>query len=193
MAAYTKVQIIANAIALLGKGPIATISSGGDFASFAENMYDLTISSVLAKGNWRFATAIVALSQLVAEPPVDDWQYAYQLPATYLALVRLYPDSRQFQIYENKLMYANFNSASIEYRFLPDASRFPPHFVEFFTYYLASVIALTGGLTGDIVTRLENKADKALGSALATEGASNPNYAIRGVPYIHVRGAIGGK
>lgn len=187
--ATTRIKIISNAIALLGKGPITTVSSGGQFASFVNNMYDLTISSVLAKGNWRFATALIELSQSVNEPIVDDWQYIYQLPADYLTLVRLYPDNREFQIYQNKLLYSNYSELKLEYRFAPDESRFPVYFEEYFTYYLAVRLAPTAGITGETVKDLAEFANSAYVGAISVDGASHPNVGIPGVPYIDVRGA----
>lgn len=186
--ATTKIQIIRNAIAFLGEGSITTVSSGGQFASFAEDIYDLTISAVLAKENWRFATAIVSLSQLVNEPIVDEWMYIYQLPADYLSLIRLYPDNRDFQIYQNKLLYANVNELKVEYRFKPDESRFPRYFEEYFTYYLAGRLALTAGISKETVALLEKKEESAYKGAIAADGSSHPTNSIKDAPYINIRG-----
>jgi len=186
--ATTRIQIVRNAIAFLGEGSITTVSSGGQFATFAEDIYDLTISAVLAKDNWRFATAIIPLSRLESEPIVDEWKYIYQLPADYLSLIRLYPDNRDFQIYQNKLLYSNYSELKLEYRFKPDESRFPKYFEEYFTYYLSGRLALTAGISKEMIAILEKKEETSYKGAIAADGSSHPTISIKDAPYINVRG-----
>ena len=187
----SKIQIISNAISLIGKGPITTIADAGKFATFADSWYDMTLPSVLSQGNWRFATAIQSLSLLVDSPSVDDWAYAYQLPANYLSLVRLYPYSTDFMIYENKLLYSNFYASTglkVEFRFKPAESRFPDYFTEYFTYYLAQRLGMCASINSEILQQLKMWEMDAKSKAFGANGSSIPNQSIRSNPFIDVRG-----
>ncbi len=185
--AFTKIQIISNALSLIGKGPITAIADAGDFGKHAENMYDMTIESILAADDWRFATAIQELSKLVSVPIVDNWTYIYQLPANCLAIRRFYPDTRDFETYENGLIYSNTDNLYIEYRFKPDESRFPIFFVEYFIYYLAQTLALTASL-GEISAKLEEMTLGKYYRALASNASSHPTTSIKDNPVINARG-----
>lgn len=186
--ALTKVQIISSAANLLNKGPITSISSADVFASSAEDTFDYLLPSILAKKNWRFATALIQLSQKIEVPIVDEWQYIYTLPADYLALVRTYPYSLNFQIYQNQLLYTNLSELKIEYRFLPDISKLPAHFVEYFIWELAASMSLTGSSSESLYKTLALKANDLRIQATAADSQSHPNQAIVSHPFAEVRG-----
>lgn len=187
---FTKVQIISNALTLLGKGPITTISEAGEFAQAVEQAFDYLYPSAISKNAWRFATKIQQLSLTVDTPLVDRWQYIYQLPPDYLSLVRLYNNTLDFQIYEDKL-YTNVGSTSpiyIEYRFLPEVTALPSYFVEFFTYLLAENYATSISNQEHYIQIMSQKARLSLSEALAADSQSHPNEGIKHYPYINVRG-----
>ena len=94
----TRVQIISNALMQLGHKPITSLSGGDSLVVAADQIYDIKITSVLTRSNWRFATQIQQLSQL-AEAPPKPWKTAYQLPAGYLKMLILYPYMYAWDIY----------------------------------------------------------------------------------------------
>lgn len=185
--ALTKVQIISNAINLLNKGPITSISDGGVFSSAAESTFDYLYPSIISKSNWRFATKLIQLSLLVDEPIVDNWTKIFQLPPDYLALHRTYPYTLDFTIYENKKLYTNLSEMKLEYRFLPAVTLLPDYFVEYLTYELAANLGLSGAASESLYTKLVEKANKRRREATATDAKSHPNTAIISNPIIDAR------
>ncbi len=184
----TKAEIISRTVELLGKGPIASTLSAGKFAQVVDNFYELLLPATLAINNWRFATAIQQLSRLVAVPIVSDWSYAFQLPANFLALRRLYPHTTDFQIYENKLLYANASELTLEYRFVPDASRFPEYFVEYFIYRIGVRLAVFASADETTLGAFKGLEKEAYVSALFADGSSHPTQPIQSAPVIDCRG-----
>src|SRR6266568_640547 len=109
----------------------------------AESAYDLKLPAVLSLGNWRFATQIQQLAQLPNAPP-PPWKTIYLLPAGYLKTIRVYPNIYVWDIYADNQIYSYFDGTFLmEYIFQPDVSRFPAHFVDYFTYEISAYLALT--------------------------------------------------
>ncbi|MHA1447891.1 MAG: hypothetical protein ACTSP4_00525 [Candidatus Hodarchaeales archaeon] len=183
----TKVQIISSAVNLLNKGPITSIAGAGNFTTSAEDTFDYLLPSEISKHDWRFATAIAQLSRLVQTPIIDNYEYIYALPADYLTLVRLYPQTYDFQIYQNSTLYANATELKIEYRFVPDVTRLPSYFVEYFIDLLASRLALTGAASETLAADLIKMASEKKIEAMAVDAKAHPNIAIVDSPLIDIR------
>lgn len=187
MAIWDKVQIISLAVGLLGKGPITSIEQGGDLTKSASAWFDVLFPNEISQYNWRFATAIQQLAQIVPIPLINEWKYIYELPANYLALWKFHPIGTDFQIYENKNLYTNAATVKIEYRFLPDISRLPAYFVTYFATRLASIMALSGAQNKTYTKTTGDMADRLLIQALATDAQSHPNEAPLRNPFVQVR------
>lgn len=183
----TKIEIISRVNELLGKGPITTIAGSGKFAESIENMYDLLLPAILSVDNWRFATAIKPLSRLVATPIVSNYSYAFQLPADFLSLRRLFPHTLDFQIYENKLLYANRIELTAEYRFKPDESRLPESFVLFFIYRLAGMMAISASIDDETSAKINRSEEIFYKNALFADSSSHPSLAIQSNPFLECR------
>lgn len=189
--AYTKIEIISLALTALGKGPVTSLAGAGEFAAAADNVFDMLLEAELSAGNWRFATAITQLSQLVATPPSDEWTYAYQLPGNYLACLKLDPHI-DYQIYEDKIYTNTSTTLYMEYRFKPEYSRLPSYFVKFFMYELASYLALAVANQPKYADQMQAKRDDAYALASFADSSSHPAVGFQNNPFIDVRYNGGG-
>ena len=135
----TDISMCSNALLLIGHSTISSFTDPGAGPEVAANLYDTTYENLLTQHRWRFATAKRQLSQLTSSP-LNEWQYAYTLPADYLTGFRVYP-STDYEIYENKL-YSNENEIAIDYIFKPDESRLPAYFVKLMEFHLAAQFAI---------------------------------------------------
>lgn len=187
--ALTKIQIISNALILLGKGPVTTIAGAGDFGAAADSWYDLLKESVLAKNNWRFATKIQALTKLVETPVVDLYSYSYLLPSDYLSVWRLYPNTLDFQLYGNQRLYSSVDGLVMEYRYAPDPSLWPYYFIEYFVVELAEKLALAVAKSEAYAQEMRALKQAALPQALNADAQAHPNSVLAFDPFIEVRGA----
>lgn len=194
--AVTKTIVVSNALALLGHKPIMTLDEPDDLTVAAEQAFDMLLPSVLSSGNWRFAVQIAQLSRLVETPPAGSyWNTVYQLPAGYLANIRVYPQNYAYDIYENSKLYTNwYGDVWMEYVFQPDVSKLPPHFVNYFCYEIAAYLALSNAQKPEYYNTLEQKRIQAQAMASATDAKNRPNFSQVDFPVLsnrYIGGVIG--
>lgn len=189
----TKTVIISNAISVLGHKPIITLDDADDLVVAAEQAFDMLYPSVLAMGNWRFATQIAQLSKSVEVPPSgSNWSTVYLLPAGYLKNIRVYPQNYAYEIYENNKLYTGWNGAVwMEYIFQPDVSKLPPQFVQYFTMEIAAYLALSNAQKPEYYNVIEGRRIQALAMASATDAQNRPNFSQVDFPVLSNRN-IGG-
>ncbi len=184
--AWNKIQIISLSLQLLGKNAIESIEAAGDYANAASAHFDLLLPAELSKFNWRFATALVQLARMVEVPLVDTWRYVYQLPADYLSLWKMYPQTI-YQIYENKKLYANVDTLKVEYRFMPAISLLPAYFVQYLSTRLAQILAVSVAENKTYADRMEKDAGMWLLQALSADAQAHPNQSTVNNPFVDVR------
>lgn len=189
----SKVNIISNALIQLGHSPISSLIDGDELVVAAESAYNLKLPSVLATGNWRWAVQIQPLEQIIADlPSYIPWQAVYQLPAGYLKTIRLYPNIYVWDIYENDKIYAYYDGPlAMEYVFQPDVSKFPAHFVDYFTYEISALLALTNAQKTEYYAALEAKRILQQAMAMAIETQNRPQFSQVNIPVLNNR-YIGG-
>jgi len=187
----TRVQIISQALTLMGKKPIMNLTNQSDIVTAADNAFDYLLQATLSEGFWRFATRIVVLNLNVNVPIGGYWMYSYQLPADYLKLVHLWPQNYDFEMYENFQMYSNFNNSSqplyLEYVFAPVISNLPPYFVKYFAYELAAYLALNNAQKPDYYQVLDNKKGIELAIAQAADAQNRPQTPLQSAPMLQRR------
>tara|TARA_R110000850_G_scaffold212078_3_gene337823 strand:+ start:52 stop:708 length:657 start_codon:yes stop_codon:yes gene_type:complete len=183
----TKVQIISNALLQLGHAPISSLSGGDKLVVAAESVYDIKITSVLSRSNWRFATQIQQLSVL-AETPPSQWETTYALPAGFLKTIRMYPNIYNWDIYADQKIYALYTGdLFMEYIFLPDVSLFPAHFVDYFTYEISTALALSNAQKAEYYPLLNSQRIQQQGLAMAIEAQNRPNFHQADIPVLNQR------
>ncbi len=85
----TKIDLISNALILIGDNPINSVIGDSRAQTVAANLYDNIVQNELTKHRWGFARRKAQLSLLVDEPIDDDWRSIYQLPSELLVLIKL--------------------------------------------------------------------------------------------------------
>lgn len=135
----TSISICSNALLLIGHGTISSFTEGGSGAEVASNLYESSYENVLTMHRWRFASGKAALSRLTATP-LNDFDYAFQLPANNLLVNRVFPDS-DYEIFEDKI-FSDQLTLEIDYVFKPDESKLPAYFVKLMEFHLASQFAV---------------------------------------------------
>lgn len=185
--AWSKLDIINLALNILNRGSVNQLIDSGDFADSAERAFDVLYPSEIAGYSWRFATKIVQLSVLVGAPPIQNWNYVLQLPNDYLSCVTIYPRVA-FQIYEDNVIYCNFNTIQMEYRFLPNVTRLPAYFVNYFSLLLAQRFAKTVADNSALSGELTDEVSLARAQALFIDSQSHPTPRMISRPVIDVRG-----
>lgn len=181
----TKVEILSNALALLGQKPINSLTNQNNITTAAEQAFDFLLPVILSTGFWRFATKIVELSQLNITPPVTQWAYAYQLPGDFLKLVRLYPHNWAYELYTDRIMYSNIEGPQyIEYIFQPDVGQLPFYFNAYLVYRVAEYLALSSAQNVQFSQKLKEDMGVAMGVALAADCQNRPNTPMISQPII---------
>jgi hypothetical protein len=185
--AQSKVNIISNAIALMGHAPIVSLINSDQMVVAAEQAFDMLYPAVLAENNWRFATQIQQLSESVEVPPTP-WKTIYLLPAGWLKTIRVYPNIYVWDIYENSKIYAQYQGEFfMEYVFQPDISKLPVHFVKYFVYEIAAYLALSSAERPDYYAQLEAKRISAYAMCAAIEAQNRPQFTQVTFPVLNNR------
>ena len=189
--ALTKVQIISNAISLLGKGITQSLVNQPPIVATAEQAFDMLFPSDISTAFWRFATRIIELQQLNFTPVGGYWMYAYQIPADYLEMVHLYPQTYDWEIYQNSWLFSNFNNQYqplfMEHQFLPLIANLPPYFCEYFAYRIAAYLAISTAQSVEYASYLDNKANYFKSVAQAKDAQNRPQTPMQNAPAITKR------
>ena len=181
----TKVQIISNALSLLGQKPIISLVNQNSITTAAEQAYDFLVPYILSTGFWRFATKIQQLSKLVAVPIVSDWNYIYQLPADYLKLVRLYPHNYAYEIFEQRQMYSNVQGPLyLEYVYQPAPAEQTYGFNGYLIYRIAEYLALSNAHNVQFSAKLQADMGVAMAVGLAADAQNRPQTPLISQPII---------
>ena len=106
-----RVQLISNALILLGDRPIASISENTTGALLGANLFENTYLSMLQNHRWRFSIKAQSLSKLSAKPNTG-YNTAFQLPDDMLYIVKA--DTRDYTIYGNEL-HCNQEAILLDY------------------------------------------------------------------------------
>ena len=180
----TSIEICSNALNLIGHGSIASFTDGGAGANIADALYETTYKDLLSQHRWRWASAKVGLSQLVATP-VNTWGYAYQLPANYIIATSIYP-SMDYEIYEDKL-YTNSQTVDLDYVYHAPEAEMPAYFQRVLEFMLASVFAIAITDNSSKAEEYRRMFDYNLRRARFTDSRARPTKAIVDSPFIEAR------
>jgi hypothetical protein len=182
----SKIDLISNALILIGDLPINTFIGNERRKVVARNLYDNIIENELTKHRWGFARRQGPLSLLTASPESKEWQKAYQLPSDMLSLITLYP-SINYQLY-GKQIYCNYNQIlHADYIWKVPEDNWPPYFSKMIEYALAKDFASS---IRDSATSKQAMAEEYLmASRMAryTDSQQHPQVAFRDRPFISVR------
>jgi len=181
----SKIDIISNASILIGHTSISSLDPDqGAAATVGAALFDTTLEYMLATTYWRFSMKQQQLNRLTAAP-LNNWQYAFQLPTDMVTLYRTEPRS-SYQIFED-LLYTNSSELAADYSFKPEAEALPVYFVQAMQYKLAADFAIA--ITNDTQKNglYENKYRQELKIAMAADAKNHPPVTIQDQPFTDVR------
>ena len=127
----------------------------------------------------------VALSQLVAAP-LNQWQFAYQLPADMLLPIGIYPADLDYEIYASHL-YSDRSSVEFDYMFKPEITATPAYFSTLMTYALAKDFIKPITESDDAVKIMENKYNIQRDKALFADAQGRPAKPVMHSPFTDIR------
>lgn len=135
----TKIKIISDALILLGEKPLSSLTEDRWGATVGSNLFERVYENELQSNRWRFAMKKEQLAQLV-DVPLNEWQYAYQIPSDCLLPIGVYP-SQPYEIYSDHV-YSNANELEMDYMYKPDITAVPRYFAQMLTYAMARDMAM---------------------------------------------------
>ena len=178
-----RVQLVSNALILLGDRPIASLTEETVGATLGANLFENTYLTMLQSHRWRFAVKTVSLSKLSATPDTG-YTTAFQLPSDFLYTIKT--DANNFEVYGTQL-HCNYSSLQLDYIYRVDEDKLPAYFAKALEYNLSAQFAVP--ITGDL-----NKADyfakvfvNELKKAKHTDATQYPEVAVQSRPYVDIR------
>jgi hypothetical protein len=181
----SKVDIISNASLLVGHTSISSLDPDqGAAATVGAAIFDTTVEYMLSITYWRFSIKQQQLNRLTATP-LNNWQFAFQLPTDLITLYRVEPRST-YQIFGD-LLYTNVDTLAADYSFKPAAEELPIYFVQALQYKLASDFAIS--ITNDTQKSAlyETKYDREVKIAMGADAKNHPPVSIQDQPFTDVR------
>lgn len=177
------IDIVSNALLLIGDEPISAFTEAGAGATIAANLYPNTLSKMLSEHPWSFAFKEQQLSRLSATPDrKTNYEYAFQMPVDLIRMWAIMPNSRYAII--GSLLYSNETELLARYIYKVDEAELPPHFIEALQYKLASDFAIS-------VTEDRNKAqyyaelaDRSLSKAKSVDSQGRPQTPVISSPFL---------
>ena len=141
---YTDISLCSKALLKIGASTISSYTDGTAEAEVAANLYPLIRDGMISGYPWSFATAQMTLPRL-AEQPLADYKYAYQLPHDLLRIVSAGIGTRgrgiEYRVKENTL-HTNAEKVNLTYIYQPGENNFPPFFCDALVAKLAAEFCL---------------------------------------------------
>jgi len=183
-----KLQLISNALILIGDVPINSLEGGGRRETVARNLYDNIVQNEITKHRWGFARTITPM-QLSTEQPADPqgkWRHIHQLPSDLLFLINVEHDN-DYQLYGDKLYSKTSQTLYADYiRNMPE-SEWPVYFAKMIEYALAVDFAASirdsATASQDLVVKYVNQSRM----ARYTDSQQYPTERVVSNPFTDVR------
>lgn len=183
----TKIALISRALILCGEQPLNALTDDRYGATVGSNLFELIYENELQTGTrWRFACKKRALS-LLTSAPLNEWQYAFQMPSDMLLPLGIYPRGVKYEIYGDH-MYTNASAVDFDYMFKPDISRVPAYFAQLMVYALAKDMIKPITESETAVDKMTAKYNVQRSRAQFADAQGRPNQPIADSPFTDVRG-----
>ena len=109
----SKIDLISNALILIGDLPITSLTGNSRAQVVANNLYDNVVQNELTKYRWGFARKKAQLGKEATAIVGTEWNAKYTLPSDLLTLIKLNPN-QPYQIIEDKGLKQITDSVAIE-------------------------------------------------------------------------------
>ena len=184
----TDVSICSDALILLGAEPITSFTDGSDSAQACSRLYPDLRDTIISSYVWSWSLKKSQIARL-STAPVNEWQYAYQLPGDMLSGVLAVFEtagtterSRRYgwEIYGEQL-FTNMETVYIDYQQSIVESKMPVYFVDLLKNALAAELAI-------VITDQAGKADYFRGIAYGSPMENGRGGKMRSAMNIDARG-----
>ena len=182
----SKIDLISNALILIGDTPINSLTGGTRAQQVASNLYDNIVQNELTKHRWGFARKKAQLSLTADVPTDDEWSNIYQLPTDLLVLIKVYPNTR-YQVYGDKVYTNRGGALYCDYVYNVPESEWPVYFSKMIEYALARDFA--SSIRDSDSARQTMSAEYVNQSRMAryTDSQQHPQERIHSNPFTDVR------
>lgn len=181
----SKIGLISKALILIGETPLDSLSDNRYGATVGSNLFEVIYESELSSNRWRFAMTKDSLSRLV-DAPLNQWQYAYQLPSDMLLPIGVYPKA-PYEIYADHL-YTDQSTVELDYMFKPAVSELPAYFAQMLIYSLARDMVKPITESDNAVQVFQAKYLEQRNRALFADAQGRPSQVVFDNPFIDARG-----
>jgi len=182
----SKIDLVSNALILIGDAPINTLTGNSRAQQVASNLYDSIVQFELTKFPWGFARKKQQLS-LTTDTPVDnEFRNIFQLPSDNLMLIKVYPNNH-YRLIGDKLYTNSPGPLYADYVYNVPESEWPPYFAKMVEYALAKDFATS--VRDSSASRQEMSAEYLNASRMAryTDSQQHPQDPIQHTPFAQVR------
>ena len=187
--ALTAIGLSNRALVKLGAAPIGGFDDGTAEAETASALYEATRDALLSANPWSFAVRQATLARLT-DAPVADYDYAFALPADFLAALSAgAPGFGHGLVYRiaGQSLQANSEAAVLTYIARPDEGGFPPFFAAALVARLAAEFCLPLTESQARATALYQLADQEFRRARLIDGQQDTRPALDRYSLIEAR------
>ena len=184
----TDLSICSDALILLGASPISSFTEGSDAAQACDRLYPDLRDTMLSTYVWSWTLKKSQIARLSTNP-INEWQYAYQLPGDMLSGVLAVFESNSttersrrygWEVYGDQL-YTNMETVYIDYQASVSETKMPNYFVRLLRTALAGELAI-------VITDQAAKADYFKAQAFGSPGENGRGGLMREAMNIDARG-----
>jgi len=181
----TKISICSAAAVMIGDEVISAIPGASRASRVCDQIYDNTLSQLLALYPWKFAKAQASLAKLTATPLFQEFKNAFQLPPGFQRVIRT-EYKTDYRIHQN-LLYSNQEAVNLEYAFSPDVGQLPPYFVRVVELKIAQFLAIAVAEDNSKAKTLKDEYDLAIMQAKSIDSHDQPPSRIRADIFLRAR------
>lgn len=184
----TDISICSDALILLGAEPITSFTDGSDAAQACSRLYPDLRDSIISSYVWSWSLKKTQIARL-STPPINEWQYAYQLPGDMLSGVLAVFEtagtaerSRRYgwEIYGDRLL-TGMQTVYIDYQQSVSETKMPVYFIRLLRTAMAAELAI-------VITDQAAKSDYFRGQAFGNPGENGRGGLMREAMNIDARG-----
>ncbi|KKM96104.1 hypothetical protein LCGC14_1181490 [marine sediment metagenome] len=188
----TPIDMVNNALLLLGAAPITSFEDTGDTVTLVKTRYSFLRDSILTSYPWSFAKKRAQLTELLDEggttvTPLFDFSRAYELPPDCLRVLDTDLGATAWKK-EGRYIVTDSTSAAILYiARIVDVNMWPPDFQEAFAAQLAADISYSLTKKLDLQQQMFDLANLRMSEAKANDGQEGTQDQITNTSLIDVR------
>lgn len=182
----SKINLVSNALILIGDLPITSLNGSSRAQTVANNLYDNIVQNELTKYRWGFARKKAQLAKVAGTPVGTEYSTMYQMPADLLVFIKLNPGIN-YQVLGDKV-YCNYDGdLYCDYIYNVSESEWPAYFAKMVEYALAKDFALSIRDSASTKAAMAEEYIVASNMARYTDAQQHPITPLASRPFIDVR------